>query len=54
MKLIFLPSEEGEIFLGIDSITLGFPSQAYLKHQKYMFAISLLYLKENLKNEVNF
>ena len=53
MKLIFLPSEEGKSFLRIDSITLGLRRQAYPQHQKYMFAISVGYLKENLKDEVN-
>ena len=48
----FLPADKHKSFLQDDSITLGVHSQTGLKYQKQ--PVSLKYLKENMKDEVDF
>ena len=56
MKLIFLAADKHESFLQDDSTTLGLLSQACRKYstQDNEVSISLQFLKENLKDEVDF
>ena len=49
----FLPADKRKSFLEVDRITLRVPSQTCPKYPNIMFVISLQYLKENIKDEVN-
>ena len=48
----FLPADKHKSFLQDGSITLGVISQTGPKHQNNQFAISLQYLKPNMKDDV--
>ena len=51
----FLPADKHQSFLQDGSITLGVNSQTDSKYQKKnQFIISFQYLKENMKEEVDF
>ena len=50
----FLPSVKHESFLQVDSITLGVHSQECPKSQNNKFTMSLQYLMEKVKDEVDF
>ena len=50
----FLPADKHKSFLQDGSITLGVISQTGTKYQNNQFKISLQYLKENMKDEVDF
>ena len=54
MKLIFLPADKYKRFLQDDSITLRVRSLARPRYSNKKFAISLQYLKENVKDEGDF
>ena len=49
-----LPADKHESFLQDGSITLGVISQTGPKTKHNQFTISLQYLKENMKDEVDF
>ena len=53
-KVEFSPADKHKSFLQDGSITLGAFSQTGPKYQKQSQTISLQYLKENLKDEVDF
>ena len=50
----FSPADKNKSFLQDGSITLGAFSQTDPKYQKQSQTISLQYLKENMKDEVDF
>ena len=50
----FLFADKPEYCVQVDSITLDVRSQTYQITQNNKFAISLQYLKENVKDEVDF
>ena len=49
----FLPANEHESFLQVDSIILDLRPRHTQSTQNNKFTISLLYLKENVKNELD-
>ena len=50
----YLSADKHKSFVQADSVTLGVRSQTRTKCQNDKFAISLEYLKENVKDEVDF
>ena len=50
----FLPADKHKSFLQVDNITLDVQSQSSQSIQNNKFAISLQYLKENLRDEFDF
>ena len=50
----FLPTAKYESFLQIYSITLGMHSLPFPKYQNKKLVISLQYLKENVKDKIDF
>ena len=49
----FLPADKHKCFLQDDSSPLGVHNQLWTKYSKQQVVISLQYLKENVKDEVN-
>ena len=49
-----LPVDKDENFLQVDNITVGVRSQVSPKYRNNKFTISLQYLNENVKDEVDF
>ena len=53
-EIDFLPANKRKPFLHTDSLTLGVHIKACTKNSKQEFTISLQYLKENVKDDVDF
>ena len=53
-EVVVLPADKHKCFLQVDSITLIVGSQGCQKYPNNKFTIFLQYLKENMKDEVDF